>query len=136
MSLAYSYVRHYDELYADFQSYYGLNLDDFSDDLSGTATSRGVLRAAILCEQLPRDSRTKRALSPALAWSDESYLLSRIEYTLRVIAWMFSEDGSNGVNRPEPIDTPATIAARTSSAEATDFDYIDSILEGIVKAGD
>lgn len=128
MSLAYSYSKHFDELYADFQSYYGLDLYDFVDDLSGTETTKTVLRAAILCEQLPRDSRSKRAISPALSWSDESYLLARCEYMLRVIAWMFSEDGSKGNNRPEPIATPADIAANTHKVESTDFDFVDSIL--------
>lgn len=131
MSLAYSYIKHYDELYADFQSYYGLDLYDFEEDLSSTETSKNVLRAAILCEQLPRDSRTKRAISPALSWSDESYLLARCDYILRVIAWMFSADGSKGVNKPEPIKTPADIAANTERVESTDFDFVDSILENI-----
>lgn len=128
MMLAYGYTKHFDELYADFQSYYGLDLYDFDEDLSGTETTRSVLRAAILCAQLPKDSRTKRATSPALAWSDEAYLLARCEYMLRVIAWMFSEDGSKGTNRPEPMKTPAEIAAATEQVENTDFEFVDSIL--------
>jgi hypothetical protein len=135
MSLAYSYVKHFDELYADFQSYYGLDLYDFEEDLSGTETTRNVLRAAILCEQLPRDSRTKRVISPALSWSDESYLLARCDYVLRVIAWMFSEDGSKGANKPAPIRTPADIAADTEQVESTDFDFVDSILNKNVESG-
>ena len=102
---------------------------EFEADLnSGADDSQVIYRAAILCAQLPRDSRTMRAISPALAWSDESYLLARCEYMLRIIAWMFSEDGSKGINKPEPIATPAQIATTTAMVEATDFGFVDDIL--------
>ena len=73
-----------------------------------------------------------RAISPALAWSDESYLLARIDYTLRVIAWMFSKDGADNVNRPEPISTPAEIAAHTAELQsAVAFDESGDFLAQI-----
>ena len=76
-----------------------------------------------------------RAISPALAWSDETYLLARCEYILRVIAWMFSEDGSKGIKRPEPMKTPAEIAAHDEELEnAVDFDASGDFLRSILPA--
>lgn len=76
-----------------------------------------------------------RAKSPALEWSDETYLLSRCEYLLRCIQWMLSEDGAKGTNRPQPMPTPVQVDADTRAAEATDFAYIDSVL-GLIPGGD
>lgn len=123
-------MKHKDELIADFQQYYGLNIFDFVDDLNGDETTDSINRLSILCGQLPRDSRLMTAISPALAWSDETYMLARVDYMLRVIAWMFSEDGSKGINQPQPIATPAEIANATAIAERTedDFEFVDSIL--------
>lgn len=71
-----------------------------------------------------------RALSPALEWSDEAYILARVEHAIRHLAWMLSEDGAKGANRPQPMATPAQVSADTARAEATDFDYIDAVLAG------
>lgn len=105
-----------------------MNLCQFEEQLSGYETTADICRLAVLAAQLPRDARTLRAFSPALAWSDETYLLARCDYMLRVIAWMFSEDGANGTNQPKPISTPAEIAENTAQIECTDFAFVDSIL--------
>lgn len=74
-----------------------------------------------------------RAISPALAWSDETYLLARCEYILRCVAWMFSEDGSRGVNRPKPMRTPAEIAENRETLEsALAFDESGDFLQSIL----
>lgn len=86
------------------------------------------MRLAALAAQLPRESRTSRALSPALEWGDEAYILARVEHAVRHLAWMLSEDGAKGVNRPQPMATPTKVSADTAQAEATDFELIDSIL--------
>lgn len=76
-----------------------------------------------------------RAISPALAWSDETYLLARCDYILRTIAWMFSEDGSKGINRPQPMRTPAEIAeSRETLESALDFDESGDFLQSILPA--
>lgn len=76
-----------------------------------------------------------RAISPSLAWSDETYLLARCEYILRTIAWMFSEDGSKGVNRPKPMRTPAEIAENRETLEsALAFDESGDFLQSILPA--
>ena len=126
---------------ADFQQYYNLDLLDARVELEDgqrspeEATSPQVDRLATLCAQLPRESRIMRAKSPALEWSDETYLLSRCEYLLRCIQWMLSEDGAKGTNRPQPMPTPVQVDADTRAAEATDFAYIDSVL-GPIPGGD
>jgi hypothetical protein len=76
-----------------------------------------------------------RAISPALAWSDETYLLARLDYTLRTFVWMFSEDGSKGTNRPDPMRTPAEIAADMDDYEtAATFDESGDFLKSILPA--
>lgn len=121
-------ARHPDELLADFQQFYQMNLNDFRDALDGDETTDEVLRLAALCAQLPRGSRTMRAASPALEWTDEAYLLARVEHAVRHLAWMLSEDGAKGANRPRPLPTPAQVSADTARAESTDFQLIDSVL--------
>ncbi len=116
---------------ADFQQFYNLDLLAFTRELEGSDTTHGVERLSTLCAQLPRESRLMRATSPALEWSDETYLLARCEYLLRCIQWMLSEDGAKGTNRPQPMPTPAQVAEDTRAAEATDFAYIDAMLRGI-----
>ena len=116
---------------ADFQQFYNLDVLAFARELGGGETTATIERLATLCAQLPRESRLMRATSPALEWSDETYLLARCEYLLRCIQWMLSEDGAKGTNRPQPMPTPAQVDADTRAAEATDFAYIDSVLRGI-----
>lgn len=98
------------------------------DDLDGEETTDEVLRLAALCAQLPRESRLMRALSPALEWSDEAYKLAELDYHVRHLIWMLSEDGAKGVNRPSLPVTPATVSSDTAQLEATDFALIDSVL--------
>ena len=117
---------------ADFQECYGINLFTYRSELDGNKTTDDVLWLAILAAQLPTHSRTNRAASPALAWSDETYMLARCDYALRTIAWMFSKDGADGVNRPEPIATPAEMAERAKTLEgAVDFDPDGDFLASI-----
>lgn len=117
---------------ADFQEYYGINLLAYRAALDGDKTTDEVLWLAILAAQLPTHSRTNRAASPALAWSDETYMLARCDYALRTIAWMFSEDGSKGINRPEPITTPAEIAERAKVLDGVEaFDPNGDFLASI-----
>jgi hypothetical protein len=116
---------------ADFQQFYNLDVLALAQELEGDETTATIERLATLCAQLPRESRLMRATSPALEWSDETYLLSRCEYLLRCIQWMLSEDGAKGANRPQPMPTPVQVAEDTRAAEATDFAYIDAMLRGV-----
>lgn len=121
MMLAGMLHRHPCELRADFQRFYGLNLDDI-----GTAYS--YLHAADLTACLPRESSTVRAESPALEWTDSEYLLWSIEYSLRILRWQNTKDGQKGSNKPKPIPTPAEVAKVREKVEATDLSHIAEVL--------
>lgn len=53
-----------------------------------------ISHAADLAAQLPRDARLWRAIDPAMGWSDETWLLARIDHSLRVMAW--AQGGGKG----------------------------------------
>ena len=105
------------ELRADFQRFYGLNLDGMGVDYS-------MLHAADLAAHLPAESATIRAEAPELEWTTAEYMLASIEFSLRVLRWQNTEDGQKGIKKPRPIDTPADFARIVRKAEATDMEYI------------
>lgn len=57
-------------------------------------------------------------------------MLWSIEYGVRRIAWMLSEDGAKGRNEPRPLDTPgqAADARRRAESALSARDEIDRIL--------
>lgn len=69
---------HHDELEADFQQYYRLELDKYAHE--------ALLRSARLFSQLPISSRTMSALNPAKDWDWEKETQSRILAKLDEIA--------------------------------------------------
>lgn len=87
--------KHPDELRADFQQYYGLNLDDMGNGYS-------YAHAAVLVAQLPIGSRLLSKMDPRASWTQSEYLLSLIEYDLRVLAWQRTRDAERGQNKPKP----------------------------------
>lgn len=116
MSLGAALAGHPDELRADLQQFYGLDLDRMGEAYTAA-------HAAALVRMLPRESRLARVESPALEWSEAEYLLARIEHTLRVLAWQRSKDGQHGRNYPEKLQTPydrerARRVAASSTPEA------------------
>ena len=110
-----------DEMRADFQQFYGLNLDDM-----GRAYT--YLHAAALTAQLPRESRTVLADAPEAAWSDADEMLRRIEHAARVLAWQQTKDGAKGRNAPRPLPSPVEQAKVRHKVERTDVDEINRIL--------
>ena len=110
-----------DELRADFQQFYGLNLDSMGRDYS-------LLHAATLSAQLPSESRIKRIYEPSYKWSDADYMLRSIEHSLRVLAWQQTKDGQRGRNIPKPIPTPAEESRISSKLNRTDIEHINKKL--------
>ena len=110
-----------DELRADLQRFYGLDIDRMGCDYS-------VAHAAACAANMPRDSACVRAVSPVAAWSDETYLLAQIEYDLRVLAWQNSKDGAKNRNKPKRMQTPADVERIKQKAENTDFRAIAEAL--------
>lgn len=113
---------HPDELRADFQQYYGLNLDRMGADYSPE-------HAGALCAQLPRGARTMLAEDEGLRWGDQEAMLSSIEHGIRVLCWQNTKDGQKGRNAPKPVALPGSRSAR-SKIERTDLDFVRSVLGG------
>lgn len=86
--------RHPDKLRADFQQYYGLNLDGMGCDYS-------VDHAAALAANLPPESRCGIASNPLNAWTPQMCLLALIEHRLNIWNWWHTDDGRAGTNKPE-----------------------------------
>lgn len=95
--------------------YYGvaLPLDDEGMDAIADGTMYGIL-----WEQLPKESRTARRDCPDLIWGDAERLLWSIEYSLRILTWQKSKDGSKGRNRPRPLQTPMERHRNRQAADA------------------
>lgn len=118
--------RYPDELRADFQQFYGLNLDRMGADYTR-------LHAAALCVQLPRESRIVRAMDPSAAWGDSEYIARATEHTLRVIAWQ--NGGGRKSDFPRPLPTPEDRARVSRKLERTNVERVNRIL-GIVEGGE
>lgn len=110
-----------DELRADFQQVYGLNLDGMGKDYT-------FAHAAVLLSQLPSDSRVSKATNPDNEWSEQTYLLNAIEYDLRVLIWQKTKDGQHNRNQPKPHETPGEIAKKRDRAKNFDKDLVDMVL--------
>lgn len=119
--LAAALERHPDEVRADLQQYYGLDLDGMGRDYTHE-------HAACLVSQLPRESRTARAEQPACEWGPSERLLALIEYGVRVLAWQNSRDGEKGRRRPKPLEAPGSRGGGASKVDRTDTAYIDEAL--------
>lgn len=113
--LAVAAEKHHDELLADFQQYYQLPLPDLSSD----AAASDLERAAILCAQLPSDSRVNKAMNPSFEWSIEANLLRLIEYELHLLLWGMSDSKTRG-EAPRPIPTPSEQKAKAALVEVAE----------------
>ncbi len=84
------------ELRADFRQFYGVGLGELGRSLP-------VSEAADLAACLPAGSRCAAPEGQAWGWDDTRWLLARIEYGLRVLAWHNTEDGRKGRNPPRMV---------------------------------
>lgn len=74
--------QHFDELEADFQQYFGLNVAFVKP-----------ARAARLMYQLPKTSRLFSAINPAMQWGWREILANKANYLLDTIIWQNSNEG-------------------------------------------
>lgn len=115
--------QHPAQLRADFQQFYGLNLD-------GMGTDYSVLHAADLAAQLPQESRCVAVESQPASWTRSERLLALIEYYAHAWVWAHSEDAKKKRNVPE-------LRIPTSQREEPDIgglvDFMESLIE---KEGD
>ena len=98
--LARVWADHPDELRADFQQYYGLNIDGMGRDYS-------TLHAAALVSQMPEGSRLAQAYDPDALWTSERALMAAMVNSLNWLVWANSRDGERNRNRPKPIGPQA-----------------------------
>ena len=109
------------ELRADFQQFYGLNID---------AMGRGytIRHAADLAAMLPSASRTFVSIDPENAWTLQDRILARIESWCHVSAWMQTKDGMKNRNRPVPLIEAKNGGRRRSDAVSLDISDYERIL--------
>lgn len=84
---------------ADFQQFYGIALPEGGEPAD-------LPRLAALWSQLPRESRTVRREAPDREWGTSDYLLWLVEFHLRALRWMLSDEKSRGPE-PRPLPDPA-----------------------------
>ena len=96
--------RHPDALRADFQRYYGLNLDDMGEAFSFS-------HAAALCAWLPDDSAVYRAEGDG--WSRTQRMLAQMGRSIDVVWWQRTDDGQrrDGVP-PDNYEAPSAALKR------------------------
>lgn len=91
---------HPDELRADFQQYYHLNIDGMGRDYT-------TLHAASLLTQLPEGSRVRLAYAPDAAWTSDRALLAAMVNDLNWLVWAQTKDAKHNRNKPRPIGPSA-----------------------------
>lgn len=106
---------------ADFQQYYGLDLDGMGRDYT-------TLHAADLLMQLPEGARTRVAYDPASAWTTDRTLVACAVNALNLIWWSKTKDGQRGRNRPRPVGPAERGGARKKQAMAMSVGELDEIL--------
>lgn len=106
---------------ADFQQYYGLNIDEMGEAYS-------TLHAAELLVELPGESRVKRIYSDDGPWTFDRTLMALAVNALNVLVWQRTKDGSKGRNRPEPIGPFARPRRRALEGEAMTIEELDALL--------
>lgn len=87
-----------------------------------------IAHAAILCAQLPSDSRLCRAYDPDAALTLRDYYLREVEHDLRVIAWQRTKDARNGANYPERLPLPSENSERRRTDAIANREYVDAVL--------
>lgn len=95
---------HEDELLADFQETYRVNL--WRLGLDGDETTPVVEWAAALAYQLPHAGRAWRAIDPTLGNSVEAQLLREVELNQRLWSWAHTKDAKTKTNVPVPLPLP------------------------------
>lgn len=115
--------QHFEELEADFQQYYNLDVAYVKP-----------ARAARLLFQLPRTCRVFLSIEPANQWGWSEVLLNKIEYALQVLAW---QNTNEGVKKVKQTEKPVLFRPDFIKDKAVDSDIerhdTDSIKELLAK---
>lgn len=116
---------HGDELRADLQQYYGIDLDDA---MAGAHSARHV---AALLAQLPPDCRVARAEDPDAAWTLTDSLLATVANALHTLMWGMSDPKKRG-QRPAPIGPSWMRGKRTRTLDARAMP-VDELMQELTK---
>lgn len=92
--------------------------------------------AACLCAQLPAGARVWAGT--AAEWDVQTYLLAKMEHTLRVIAWQSTEDAMKRRGYPTPIETPAARQewGQKYMASMANRTWVDEVLSRPLRGGE
>ena len=101
-TLAAVWVDHPDELRADMQEHYGIDVDHAMDG------AHSASHIAVLCEQLPRRSRTARAMNPDCEWGLEETLLATAVNHIAYWRWGMADRRRRGA--PPQLIGPSWVA--------------------------
>lgn len=119
MALGSAVALHEAELRADFQRFYGLNLDDMGRSYS-------VHHAACIAAHMPQGSALYASIDPSSEWTASDHLLSLIEYDIRSLAWGLSGGRKSKSPKPKRIEPPS--ASRKTDYSRSDMDEIADAL--------
>lgn len=111
------------EIRADFQQYYGLNIDRVGRDYS-------TVHAADLAVMLPSNSRVYLAINPDNAWTLEAQLAAAMANAARDLVWLEADTKRRRSNRPKPIGPKQPT---NTEAEAINADEYLETLEKLRK---
>lgn len=106
------------ELRADFQQFYGLNIDEMGKSYS-------VSHAAALAVMLPEQSRVIRLVAPYASWGLEHQLLAIVANATRDLVWLEGDQKRRASNRPKPIEPPKK--RNTDAVYLTSDDYLKQL---------
>ena len=113
------------QLRADFQRYYGLDLDEVGYSIR-------VRRASDLAANLPEQAQTWRAITPQAAWDTTQYLLADVADSLRFLAWAKTKEASNrGAKFTYQIPRPGQATQQSSNDSELlqlDFDQAEQLM--------
>ena len=114
-------IKYPDELEADFQQYYNLNINCVQND-----------RVRRLTYQLPAESRIMIKLQPANEWNYDRLLLSKIEYSIERVYYSLFSSKENKLPKPElfmPPEIKELIAKQKAEEKKQILYEIDNINE-------
>ena len=116
---------HPDELRADLQRHYGIDLDHA---MRGEHSAGHV---AALAANLPLDARVYVAQNADASWTRQEILLAETRNALNKIIYMLADPRKRG-NPPEPVGPSWLTAGRMRSLEARSMG-IDELMEELSK---
>lgn len=105
-----------DRLRADFQHFYGLDLDEVGHTIR-------IRRAADLAAYLPDDAVVWRALNPQAEWTTSQHLLANIADSTAFLAWTKTKDSQKKGSRWKgALPRPGFTQKKTTTGQAMQVD--------------